>query len=253
MKTPLQVIADFGCPTNSMIEAMRHLGEREDLTFDQYKKGIQDIVGMEEPPPVESYHFAQVMFKYVVQETIRAYNTGIIPNMDQIFVICVNKTMKFIEENPWSVTMFNINHGLQKREEIDPETGAIVSSKPKGDKKEITERIFKDLKSKGATRQDIINAFVQETGMSIPGATTYFHSLKKEFGFKEAEVQKKPDKLESKQELAERLYQESDDKSKPTMIALFTEKLGTSKLGAQTYYYACKKKFTNGESTTDAT
>lgn len=244
MKTPLQIIADFGCPTTSPIDAIQFFSDREDLSFEQYKKGIQDIIGMDEPPEAESWFFAKVLFKYIIQETIRGYNEGVIPNMDAIFVQSVNKTSAFIENHPWSETAFNVQHGLSECDEIDPETGEITITKSKGDKKGLTQSIFNNLKSKGASRQDIIEAFVQQTGMSKAGATTYFHALKKEFGFTEnKDVEKKSSKNESKQELAERLYRDSTDKSKPTMIALFTEKLETSKLGAQTYFYACKKKF----------
>lgn len=243
MKTPLQAIADLGCPTDSMIDAMRYFGEREDLTEAEYVKAIHEIVGSTDDHVPMDHFNAKVLFKYIVQETIRAYGTGLIPDMDRMFVYCLEKADTFIENNPWSETLFNINHGLQDREEVDPETGVIVTAKPKGAKKDVTERIFNDLKSKGASRQDIIDAFVQQTGMSKAGATTYFHTLKKELGFKESTTEKKSAKPESKQEIAERLYQGSETKDKSEMIALFVEKLETSKLGAQTYYYACKKKF----------
>ncbi len=251
MKTPLQVIADFGCPTDSAIDAIQFFSDRDDLTLDQYVKGIQDIVGTDDWKVSSSHFFAKVMFKYVVQETIRAYQTGLIPDMDALYIRCMDKTYAFIESNPWSQTMFNINHGIIQ-DDVDSETGDAVPTKKKGDKKEVTERLFKEMKSKGASRQGIIEAFITETGMSKAGATTYFHALKKELGFKESTNEKKSNKPESKQELAEKLYQESSDKSKPTMITLFTEKLETSKLGAQTYYYACKKKF-NGNTNTNKT
>ncbi len=240
MKTPLQVITDYKCPTNSYINAIQHFSDRQDLTLEQYQKGIQELIGLSTLPETESYHFAKTLFLYVVQETIRVYGHGLIPDMDAIYEQCIDKTHEFIENNPWSATRFNLNHGLMERDEFDEETGTIAT-KQKGAKKEVTEQIFKDLKSKGATRQDIIDAFVQQTGMSKAGATTYFHSLKKELGFREESADKKTNKTGSKQELAERLYQESTDKSKGTMITLFTEKLETSKLGAQTYFYACKE------------
>lgn len=243
MKTPLQAIADLGCPTDSMIDAMRYFGEREDFTHNEYVKAIHEIIGdTDDHVPMDHYN-AKVLFKYIVQETIRAYNLGLIPDMDRMFIYCLDKADTFIENNPWSETMFKINHGLMEREETDPETGIVTPSKPKGAKKETTERIFTELKSKGASRQDIIDAFVEQTGMSKAGATTYFHTLKKEFGFKESTIEKKSAKTESKQDIAERLYQDSESKDKTVMIALFVEKLETSKLGAQTYYYACKKKF----------
>lgn len=244
MKTPLQIITEYGCPTDSFVAAMQYFGNREDLTHEQYLKGIQDLIALPDLPTIESYHFSKVLFLYIIQETIRAYILGIIPIMDDIYTLSIKKTQKHIEDNPWSVTRFNINHGLQEHEEIDPETGAILPVKSKGAKKDVTERIFNELKSKGASRQDIIDQFVQQTGMSKAGATTYFHALKKELGFVENEsANTKTPKQESKQEIANRLYQESSDKSKSTMIALFIETLETSKLGAQTYYYTCKKKF----------
>lgn len=243
MKTPLQVIADFGCPTHSYIAAMQHFGDREDLSIEQYRAGIQEVVGLTELPETESYHFAKVLFLYVVQETIRAYLTGIVPDMAEIYVHAISRTYEYIKSNPWAVTRFNIMHGLLDVEETNPETGVVTITKPKQAKKDVTERIFKEFKARGASRQDIIDTFILETGMSKAGATTYFHSLKKTLGFKESDTdEKKLIKVESKQDLAERVYQESQDKSKPAMIALFIEKLGTSKLGAQTYYYACKKK-----------
>lgn len=243
MKTPIQVIADMGCPTHSVVEAMRFFGEREDLTREQYEQRIQQIVGLADPPETDSHFFAKCLFKYVVHETIRMVLNYTDCPMQDILDLCYKKTYVFIQDNPWSETLFNVNHGLQESEEINPETGEVIIVKPsKGAKKDVTERIFADLKSKGASRHDIIDAFVQGTGMSKAGATTYFHALKKELGFSVGS-DKKTTKGESKQEIANRLYQSADDKSKPTMIALFAEQLGTSKLGAQTYYYACKKKF----------
>jgi hypothetical protein len=241
MKTPLQVIADFGCPTDSAVFAIKHLSERDDLTIDEYRKGIQDIVGLDELPEIESYYHAYLLFRYIVQETIKAYNTGIIPLMEHVYIVAQHKAVNYIQENPWAQMVFEIQHGLFKpEEEID---GVKFIATQQGDKKQITERLFKEMKAANKSRQEIINAFVEQTGMSKAGATTYFHSLKKELGFKETPSDTKQAKPQSKQELADQLYQEAEDKSKPALIALFTEKLQTSKLGAQTYYYSCKKKF----------
>lgn len=245
MKAPLQVIAEYGCPTHSFVSALMHLSERADLSFEEYKTGIQRIISLPEPPECESWFYAKTLFLYCVQETIRDYQAGIIPDMDDIFVLANEKTVLYMQTNPWAITRFNINHGLQSDDEMtDEEKASGQQVFTKGGKKELTEKIFKEIKASGGGRHEIIQAFVDQVGMSKAGATTYFHTLKKEFGFSEkSNPNKEPPKVESKQELAERLYTESPDKSKATMIALFTEKLDTSKLGAQTYYYACKKKF----------
>jgi hypothetical protein len=245
MKPPLKVISELGCPTDSYIAAIQHLTQ-QDASQDEYERRIQEIIGLPEPPECESWFFARALFMYVVQETIRGYQYGLIPDMSFVYEDAVFKARAYAENNPWNETRFNIEHGLKIDVDVDTgEEGPAIATK-KGGKKDITEKLFRDLKSAGASRQKIIDAFVEQVGMSKAGATTYFHALKKELGFSEVNnpTEQSP-KTESKQELAERLYNESDDKSKATMIALFTEKLGTSKLGAQTYYYACKKKLEN--------
>lgn len=243
MKTPLQVISGIGCPTSSINDAIRYFSEREDLTEDQYLSLIQEIIGLDTPPVVDTYYFAKFLFLYVVQETIKAHNAGLIPDMDDLYASCVEKAKTYIENNPWSVTRFNVAHGLVENEQVDPETGESTQPKSKGAKKDITDRVFLEMKSKGASRQEIIQAFIDQTGMSKAGATTYFHALKKQHGFAENKESKKVDKPESKQQIAERIYQTSEDKSKEVLIPLLEQHLGTSKLGAQTYFYACKKKF----------
>jgi hypothetical protein len=245
MKLPLQVIAEYGCPTHSYVAALQHLSSNHDLTFVEYREGIQKIINLPEPPDCESWFYAKTLFLYCIQETIRDYQAGIIPDMDDIYALSKERTYYYIDNNPWATTRFNISHGLQSDEDLLEEalkTGKIIFNK--GGKKELTEKLFKEIKAAGGGRHEIIQAFVDKVGMSKAGATTYFHGLKKEFGFSErTNPNKEIPKTENKQAIAERLYVESTDKSKATMIALFTEKLDTSKLGAQTYFYSCKKKY----------
>lgn len=246
MKAPLQIISEYGCPTDSYISAIQTLAQQTNISKAEYERRIQEIIGLAEPPECESWYIARVLFMYVVQETLRELNMGLLPLMEDILHIARERTDIYVETNSWNETRFNIEHGLKV--DVDAETGEegpAVSTK-KGAKKDVTEALFRDLKASGASRTKIIDAFVEQVGMSKAGATTYFHALKKELGFSETSnpAQQSP-KNESKQELAERLYNESVDKSKATMITLFTEKLGTSRLGAQTYYYACKKKLEN--------
>lgn len=245
MKSPLKVISEFGCSTDSYIAAVQTLTQQQDVDKSEYERRIQEIIGLPEPPDCDSWYSARVLFLYVVQETIREFSTGLIPLMEDVLQIAQEKAKEYIENNSWNETRFNIEHGLKSIDDDTDEQGTVVLVK-KGAKKDVTERLFRDLKSTGASRQEIIDAFIEQVGMSKAGATTYFHALKKEIGFSEKDNPSQlTTKNESKQQLAERLYKESLDKSKPIMIALFTEKLGTSKLGAQTYYYACKKKFEN--------
>lgn len=252
MKPPLKVIEELGCSTDSYLFAIQTLMQQQDADKAEYERRIQEIIGLPDPPECESWYYARVLFMYVVQETIREFNTGLIPLMEDVYHIALEYTQRYVDNNSWNETRFNIEHGLKT--DIDVETGeeGPATSIKKGAKKDVTEKLFKNLKAAGASRQKIIDAFVEQVGMSKAGATTYFHALKKEIGFSERDnPETETPKSESKQDLAERLYSESSDKSKSTMIALFTNKLGTSKLGAQTYYYACKKKLENATTSTN--
>lgn len=242
MKAPLKVIEELGCPTDSYIAAIQFLIQKN-FNKVEFEKQVQDIIGLSEPPECYSWFTARALFLYVVQETIRQYQTGIIPLMEEVYKTAVKKMEMYTESNPWNETRFNIEHGLKVDFDVEAgDEGPALSTK-KGAKKHITEKLFRDLKAAGASRQKIIEAFVEQVGMSKACATTYFHALKKQLGFSErTNPTEQISKHMSKQELAEQLYEQSIDKSKPTIIDLFVEKLGTSKLGAQTYYYAVKKK-----------
>jgi hypothetical protein len=240
MKTPLAYIADYGCQTNSYIAAIQHLLQQS-VDKVEYEKRVMDVIGLPDPPYYESLYFARTMFMYVVQETIRAYNLGVIPLMEDVHELALERTNAYLNDQPWHQTRFNIDNGLSSIDDI--EEGNVVTSK-KGAKKDITEQIFLQIKKEGGSRNDIIDTFVNKVGMSRAGATTYFHTLKKEFGFSEiTNPNKEVVKTQSKQEIAECLYQANPNMQKVEMIALFAEKLDTSKLGAQTYFYSCKKRF----------
>lgn len=249
MKSPLQVISELGGSADSYITSVQFFAQQENIDKAEYERRIQEIIGLIDPPECESWFFARSFFMYVVQETIREFNNGIVPPieemMNDIYQVALEKATVYVESNPWNETRFNIEHGLKRDDEDVLEEGLIISTK-KGAKKDLTERLFKTLKATGASRQKIIDAFVTQAGLSKAGATTYFHALKKEIGFSERDnPETETIKSENKQQLAERLYNESFDKSKPVIIALFIEKLKSSKLGAQTYFYACKKRFEN--------
>lgn len=238
MKTPLQVIADYGSPTDSYIRAVTFFSQKPDFTKVEYETGIQQIIGLCVPPILPSTYEARILFRYVIQETIRAHQGQTIPNIDIVYKDALEKTKHFIEEYTWAQTNYNCVNGITF-------TNSTEDEDHKGDKKTITETIFKDLVAQNASRGDIIEAFVNKVGMSKAGATTYFHSLKKQLGFTATKEQEQT--VESKQQVAERIYNQATNKDKANLIEQFIAQLQTSKMGAQTYYYACKKKFKEKE------
>src|SRR5271156_4670782 len=120
MKPPLKVIEELGVPTDSYMFAIQMLMQ-QDADKTEYEKRVQEILGLDDPPECESWYFARVLFLYSVQETIRAYNTGVIPDMELVYEDSLYKTQTYIDNNPWNETRFNIEHGLKT--DIDVETG----------------------------------------------------------------------------------------------------------------------------------
>lgn len=239
MKTPLEMIASYGAPTHSYIAAIAYFSEKPDLSKVEYESNIKDIIGLLTPPSLPSTYEARILFRYVVQETVRSHQLEAIPNMDEVYKLALDKTKKFVEEYTWAQTNYNCVNGITF-------TNSEEDCSRKGDKKTITEKIFKDLVAQKASRSAIIDVFINQVGMSKAGATTYFHTLKKQFGFSAIEEKQKP-ATANKQQIAEKIYLEADDKSKTNIINIFVKELQTSKMGAQTYYYTCKKKFKEKE------
>ena len=81
MQTPLEIIENYGAPTNSYIGAIGYFRDRRNLSKKQYEKGIADIVGAEQIPSFSNEKEARLYFLYTVQETIRAFQGDTIPEM----------------------------------------------------------------------------------------------------------------------------------------------------------------------------
>jgi len=257
MQTPLEIIAGYGVSTTSYIRAIQEFNDLERpivLRKAQYEQGIADIIGGDHPPSYSNEKEAKIYFLYVVQETIRAYGTGVIPDMAEVWENAQIRAKKMIENQPWAIKdYFTEDDG-------EPKLDATGNPKKrKGAKKDEAEALYRRLNDGTNDRTAIIDALINEVGMSKPGATTYFHNLKKQFGFSgpKAEkkkravktgptpVEKKPkkDKSPTKAEQARQIYTALKGRPKDEIISEIVKKTGTSKAGANTYYCSCKKEY----------
>lgn len=260
MRTPLEFIADYGVSTTSYIRAIQDFNDLDDpiiLTKAQYERGIADIIGGDHPPSYRNDKEARIYFLYVIQETIRAFQQQGIPEMDEVWEYAQTRARKMIEKQPWSIKdYFTEDKGEPKLD------AAGNPKKRKGAKKEEAEALYRELNDGTNDRPAIIAALVDEVGLSKAGATTYFHNLKKKFGFagpkterKKAErkvksAPKPPDhkaigkkrKGPTKADQARTIYQAMKGQPKAAIIAEIVAKTKTSKAGANTYYCSCKKE-----------
>lgn len=257
MKAPLEVLEEFFIPTHSFIAAVTHLSNLEEKAGwwrqDEYEEFTAEIIGLTPHPRFENQRAARLYFHYTVQETVRAFinAAGELPDMEEVWADVGRRVKGFIAANPWSIKEFD-------GEQTD-ENGNIKPKK--GEKKEQALSLYKKMNDGKTTRTSIINALMEEVGMTKAGATTYFHNLKKEYGFNgpkeerkkrekkaptlkaEKKVTKK--KGPSKASIAEKIYLEMKDAvqfSKADMITRIVEEAGTTPAGANTYFCAARKK-----------
>lgn len=257
MRTPLEIIADYGVPTTSYLRAIQAFNDDEKpivLRKEQYEKGIADIVGGDHPPSYSNEKEARIYFLYVVQETIRAFSQGTIPEMDVVWEDAQNRAKNMIANQPWAIKDY------AAEDTGEPKLDAAGNPKKrKGAKKDEAEALYRRMNDGKNDRVAIINALVEEVGMSKPGATTYFHNLKKQFGFagpnaekpvrvKKAVPQPTPKKTKQKRsgptksQLAKQIYTSLKGRPKEEIIAEIVAQTGTSRAGANTYYCSCKKE-----------
>lgn len=251
MQTPLEIIAGYGAPTNSYLAAIKHFGERESLPKQVCESRIAEIIGAEIAPSLSNEKEANLYFLYTIQETVRAFQGATIPEMADVWDEAQSRAKKFIETHPWTIKEYN-------NESVDPITNQ--PKQRKGAKKEQSEELYKEMNDGKNDRVAIIQAFMDQLGMSKAGATTYFHNLKKTFGYagpvtekrkreKKAEVPKPKSAAKkakrsgpSKGELARRIYTEMKGSPKADIVARIVEETGTTPAGANTYYCAAKKE-----------
>lgn len=252
MKTPLEIIADFGADTNSYIAAVQYLSAKT-LTKEQYEQGIADIVGAEHCPTFSNEKEARLYFLYVVQETVRAFGTGDVPEMSDIYVESVRRARKFISNNPYVIKDYQPRNAPLN---VNPHK----TSHKKGDKKRQALSIYKSMNNGVNTRDDIIKTLMEKVDMTKAGATTYFHAMRKEHGFSGPASPRKPKATKepkvitvkapkgkkkingmTKGAIARQVYTEMSGKPKADVIAEIVKRAQTTKAGANTYFCACKK------------
>lgn len=257
MRTPLEIIGDYGVSTTSYLRAIQEFNGILDedpilLRKEEYEEKIAEIVGGDHPPRYRNEKEARIYFLYVVQETIRAFQTDV-PEMSDVWEDAQARAKKMIEEQPWSIKeYFTEDSG-------EPKLDAAGNPKRrKGAKKEEAEALYVKMNDGKNDRPSIIAALVDEVGLSKAGATTYFHNLKSKFGFAGPKTEKKKRKPKvkadpkpktekkkrgpTKKQQAVEIYTRLKGQPKDVVMAEIMQQTGTTKAGANTYYCSCRNE-----------
>lgn len=171
-------IAAFDIPVNSVIGAVQLFNERaREGQYGSYGHVLrtileQDFVVMEAP-------YDRIQVAYVIQETIKTYQAGGSKDVDpaKIYVTATKLARDFVESHAYVFAV--------KEEEV--RLDASGKPKPKKGVKQVKAyEVYSRLVQEGASRKDIIEAFVVEVPLTKSGATTYFYNMKKKYNAENA-------------------------------------------------------------------
>ena len=189
MKTPLEILAQFNIPTdNPSTAALFVMVEDDDisnqrsgmgrLTKDGYETAISQVFGLTDTPVFDNIKIARIYFAYTVQETVRNFTSGIVPDMEWLWNDVNEKAMKFINTNPWSVKEYTNNLDDSGVEKLD---AAGKPKQRKGAKKELAKKVWDDNADKQDTldRSGWIALLMEQVGLTKSGASTYYANLRK--------------------------------------------------------------------------
>lgn len=257
---PIEIIAGYGAPTDSFNAAIRFFNNKGMMTERQYASGIKELLGADDVPSFKNEKEARIVFLYVVQETLRVYiEDNIVPDMAAVWEEVIDRSSVFLAKNPWSIKTYGTVNGETKVDAVG------LPKKKKGKKKEMAIDIYCRMNDGTTERGTIIQAFMDEIGMTKAGATTYFHNMKKEYGFRGPKTQRgrkpnstttttatptepgkrgrKPEGKMSKAKIAEQVYLRMKGQPKKEILAVIVEESGTTPAGANTYYCMWKKEY----------
>lgn len=182
MSTVFQKVKELGIPLNSMVAASNHMAAQWDVNTTQkseYDFQIGSLTGRN--IVTTDRKRAELTFKYLVQEAIR-YNlvnkTDI--DTDSLIEIAVPKVQEFLTKNPWvAVAASQETTRIVVQEDGTEVEVAVTSKKRKGvTKRQLSIELYSKHKDKNLPRQELIDIFVKELGLTPAGASTYVHNCK---------------------------------------------------------------------------
>jgi hypothetical protein len=172
MSSVIEKIKELGLPINSFVSAVHELH----LHFGDRTKGDYDFqIAALTNHHVETKHtkHAQLVFGYIVQESIRAYITKTPQTVDELVELASSKALTFLVNNPWNDAETEITTVTTP----DGETTSVVTVKNKRGKgptkRDLSIQLYTKVKDQKLSRQDLINLFVKELGLTPAGASTY--------------------------------------------------------------------------------
>ena len=166
----LEQIVSYDIDEKSPVVAVMDMRKQDDLGERVYRERITEMTMQNTSDiPLE---LVSLVYGYVVQEAIQTDKRGL-----ELLTYAKKRAYEFYDSHKyiWAVK--------EEEQKIDANTGEV--KKKKGEKGELARAAFvanKDaLRSGDLTRKQMLALIVEESGMSLAGASTYYAKYKKEY------------------------------------------------------------------------
>jgi len=160
---------------------------------------------------------ARVTFHYLVTGALEKKGTI----TGQSLTEAMNKMKKYF-----------IDRNITPHDPVNEETTEVETTRARGSKRLVAKEIYNANKDT-LSSEEMITKFVEEAGLALLGARSYYHELKKEIGGKGQFIAKKPNKITKCREI----YAKNKEKSREELVELFVSEGDCTPTGALTYYH----------------
>ena len=187
--TAIQCLQNQGVPTSSFVSATRYIlrddmnEERSDLGQDEYQIRIKNLI--DTPMILEDQKHAKYAYLYIIQELVKSHN-GIsnLSELTEIVEEALDCSKKFIEENKyfWESQENKDDGVVRVRDDgtIKPKKGELKRKAKIVFAEHYVEHPRKSVEGR-ELRKTIIQLFIEEVGLTVAGAPTYYANCKNEW------------------------------------------------------------------------
>lgn len=168
-------------PVTSFVLAARYVAEKYvgSTSKPEYEMLISQLIN--EPYVATSIKEAELMFGYLIQESVRMHVEGYLVKGPEAMDVARAKTKTFVLKNPWLMAE-TLPLEVMPSAIASSFTPSLTTSTKKrvgASKKDMCLALFNQDDNAAKTRKELIEIFVAKLELTPAGASTYVHNCQK--------------------------------------------------------------------------
>ena len=188
MHNPIAVLEQNKINTKSALLAVQEVGLLDWTSGDQYRNAINELVGDVSDYGSFDSLTAKYVYKYLVQNLVKAHNSGTPFNSEAIIVESVTSAQKMVSRlrgGDLSYMLHLADNELLEHDVPAEKVEVVVKEHtprtPRNSGPSKKERAIDLYKAnRNLSRDELVTLFMKELDMTKAGATTYVYLCKKE-------------------------------------------------------------------------